>query len=139
MKKCTRCKETKPLSEFSIRNASSDGLDSACRVCRKAYGVEYYKKDGIKARKSRQSSIRYHENRARTIEMFDDKCLDCDQWFPPNLYDIHHLEPEEKEYDICDLMARKWTENTDRELAKCIMLCPNCHRARHPGGWNVAG
>lgn len=35
MKKCKACKSNKQLSEFSIRKANADGLQSLCRSCLK--------------------------------------------------------------------------------------------------------
>ena len=34
MKRCTRCKEEKPLSEFNKRSISHDEKDTLCRPCR---------------------------------------------------------------------------------------------------------
>lgn len=126
MKTCTKCKETKPLSEFHNDKRNPDGYHSWCKDC-------------IREKQRLYGRAKYRENRARVIKMFDDKCLDCDEQFPPNLYDIHHLEPSSKKYNIGFLMGKKWSTRMDIELAKCIMLCPTCHRARHPRGWNVAG
>lgn len=36
MKRCTKCGETKPLSEFSKQAANYDGLSYQCRTCVKA-------------------------------------------------------------------------------------------------------
>ena len=33
MKKCTKCKQEKPLSDFSIHRLSKDGLNHKCRAC----------------------------------------------------------------------------------------------------------
>jgi hypothetical protein len=46
--------------------------------------------------------------------------------------DFHHINPEEKSYDIKSLMGRKW-ETVRSEIDKCILLCSNCHREEH---WN---
>ena len=32
-KKCSKCKETKPISKFSKRTKSKDGLSCICRQC----------------------------------------------------------------------------------------------------------
>ena len=34
MKKCSRCKKTKQISEFQYRKEATDNLQSQCRVCR---------------------------------------------------------------------------------------------------------
>lgn len=36
MKKCTKCKEAKPLEEFHKRSASKDGRQSKCKTCNNA-------------------------------------------------------------------------------------------------------
>jgi len=44
MKRCSRCGETKAVSEFSQRSASSDGLHYYCRPCHKVLNRGAYKK-----------------------------------------------------------------------------------------------
>jgi len=36
-KRCTKCKQWKPISEFNKRGTSKDGLQSWCRECQRAY------------------------------------------------------------------------------------------------------
>lgn len=37
MKTCTKCKETKPVSEFTRDKSKKDGLRTTCKACHKAY------------------------------------------------------------------------------------------------------
>lgn len=37
MKRCYRCKEVKPVSEFNKNRSKKDGLQGECRVCKKVY------------------------------------------------------------------------------------------------------
>lgn len=48
--------------------------------------------------------------------------------------ELHHIDPEEKEISIGTIMARcrSWDFLYD-EIAKCILLCSNCHREVHAG------
>lgn len=73
------------------------------------------------------------ENKERAVQMFGDRCLDCDQQLPAGLYQFHHLEPALKEHQISELMTQKWSEKLSKELEKCIMVCPTCHLGRHHG------
>ncbi len=41
MKYCRRCSETKPFSEFNNSRSAHDGLDTYCRVCRRAILAEW--------------------------------------------------------------------------------------------------
>lgn len=42
-KKCSKCGETKPLSEFSPHKNKKDGIDSRCRKCVREYNIKYHK------------------------------------------------------------------------------------------------
>ena len=79
MKTCTKCGEEKPISDFSKRSASPDGLQYKCRPCAKAEDKELYDAqkndpetwDKIKERKrkwtdrNRDQSRAYHAKRQR--------------------------------------------------------------------------
>lgn len=39
-KRCPRCKETKPLSEFGKDRRNKDGLNLYCKACKKLYNAE---------------------------------------------------------------------------------------------------
>lgn len=48
--------------------------------------------------------------------------------------DMHHLDPIAKEYAVSRLVNGKATiELILEELAKCVVLCSNCHRKLHAG------
>jgi hypothetical protein len=45
--------------------------------------------------------------------------------------DFHHINPEEKEDSISNLISNKRFTKAYEELKKCIVLCANCHRIHH--------
>lgn len=49
--------------------------------------------------------------------------------------DFHHRDPNEKEYNICDLLQRSPTQRRieifKKEIDKCDILCKNCHFEIH--------
>lgn len=47
-KRCRRCKELKPITEFSGMSASADGLDYTCRECNRQIAIEYRQRKGRK-------------------------------------------------------------------------------------------
>lgn len=42
MKECSRCKQSKPFSEFHKHKDSKDGFKSVCKLCRKGEHTSYY-------------------------------------------------------------------------------------------------
>lgn len=66
------------------------------------------------------------------IEKFGGKCLDCSNKFPICVYEFHHLNPKDKDISPGQLFVMKKSKQ-ESELAKCVMLCANCHRIRHYG------
>jgi hypothetical protein len=48
--------------------------------------------------------------------------------------ELHHVNPDEKDFTFGYLMAscRNW-KIIYEEIAKCILLCSNCHREIHAG------
>ena len=67
------------------------------------------------------------------IEHFDGVCLGCRKRYPAPLFEFHHWDSREKEFEIATGgMGRSWQAIVD-ELVKCVMLCANCHVEVHTG------
>lgn len=60
----------------------------------------------------------------------DGPCMDCGGRFPPIAMDLHHVG-EDKLFSPALLTNRGW-KVLKAEVEKCILLCANCHRVRHP-------
>lgn len=46
--------------------------------------------------------------------------------------DFHHRNPDEKEYDIAQMIRNHRTQEAIvQEMQKCVILCANCHREFH--------
>lgn len=46
--------------------------------------------------------------------------------------DFHHRDPTEKDISVGDAASRGWSkERVLAEMAKCDVLCANCHRKHH--------
>ena len=46
--------------------------------------------------------------------------------------ELHHINPEEKDFTIGEILNKDWTL-INTEIKKCILLCANCHREYHEG------
>lgn len=46
------------------------------------------------------------------------------------VFEFHHIDDSKKEYTPAKIFMLSRAK-IDKELAKCIMLCANCHRIHH--------
>jgi hypothetical protein len=52
---------------------------------------------------------------------------------------FHHVNRQEKEFNVSEMAHVGYSIATiQREIAKCIVLCFNCHRIRHAEEWMAA-
>lgn len=69
-------------------------------------------------------------NKEKAIAHMGGRCAHCDGVFHSSAFDFHHTDPSKKDVDPGALLA--YTEDKlYAELAKCILLCANCHRIHH--------
>lgn len=57
-------------------------------------------------------------------------CADCGKEYPPCVMEFHHLDPKLKSFGLGQGRFRHSREDILEEIAKCILLCANCHRLR---------
>lgn len=71
--------------------------------------------------------------KARAVEYMGGRCSGCERGGLQAIFEFHHRDPTDKEFGITqDGIPRRW-EKVVAELAKCVMLCANCHREVHAG------
>lgn len=59
------------------------------------------------------------------------KCQCCGYNKCTEALEFHHIDPEQKDFGIAAKgYTRAWGKNK-QELAKCILVCSNCHREIH--------
>jgi hypothetical protein len=112
---CTSCNKEKLADEFYNQKGRKNG-SSHCRECFNKYCIE-----------------RWIQKKIKAIEYKGCTCVDCGLSYPQTPYqvfDFHHLNPKDKEFDWTKLRLRSW-DSISKELDKCDLLCANCHRIRH--------
>lgn len=62
-------------------------------------------------------------------EVKDNPCTDCGNRFPPCVMDFDHLDPKQKKFGIAS-GSTYTVERLKEEIAKCELVCANCHRIR---------
>ncbi|MHC4527686.1 MAG: hypothetical protein ACYS29_07410, partial [Planctomycetota bacterium] len=77
MKRCTKCKKSKPETEFDKRPRYRDGLSYWCTQCRRAYDRAAYRE----ATKGRSRKYRSFAQRHRVVAGLRQKqCASCNRW-----------------------------------------------------------
>jgi hypothetical protein len=57
-------------------------------------------------------------------------CADCRGRFPPCAMDFDHRDGTDKRYTVTRMVGRAGTQRILAEVAKCDIVCANCHRRR---------
>lgn len=131
MKKCSKCKVEKPFSEYNKKSRNANGLQAWCRECGRAAGRAQYHKNPTKqkaATKQRKLANK-RLNRAFLLKYkTENPCFDCGAFYPSYVLDFDHIFGN-KILDISRAVTYKH-ETMLREIAKCQLVCSNCHRKR---------
>jgi len=59
------------------------------------------------------------------------KCVLCGFDKHPEALDFHHKNPADKKFEVGRGITRKTLKQVQEEIAKCEVVCANCHRALH--------
>lgn len=84
-------------------------------------------------RRNRLNRIQRLLAKEEAIERMGGRCTICKGVFHSSCYDFHHTDPSQKDVEPGSLV-RGSREVLYKELAKCILLCANCHRKLH---WEI--
>ena len=111
-RKCTSC-QVEMLATKDNFYTKGKRLQAQCKSCFNKYCVQ-----------------RWRKRKQDTVERMGGACHDCGGEFHPAVFDFHHLVPSEKEFSWTKMRLVSEAK-LNQELAKCVMLCANCHRLRH--------
>jgi hypothetical protein len=123
---CGKCRRRKRIEEFHRRGR---GRQTWCKACRRIYDVHYHK---------RTRPVRLAQKRkqhARHIAWFrglkaGKPCADCGGVFHPAAMSWDHLPGSGKTNDVSSLVGRHNRAAVLAEIAKCELVCANCHAVR---------
>ena len=109
---CKDCKEEKEVKDFYKRSDRSKHYP----YCKKCF--------------NKRNAQKLRNKKAQIVKEMGGKCQDCGLIEDPRIYDLHHLDPNTKDYKIGQITT--WSiERIRKEMKKCVLLCANCHRKRH--------
>jgi hypothetical protein len=127
---CGRCRCSLPIASFAWRRKARGQRDNYCRPCRAVYKQEHYvaHRQRYIAKAGRRKQTIALERAAYLVEFFSGHpCVDCGE-ADPLVLEFDHLGA--KNFNIAKgLRDRQWQAVLD-EIAKCDVVCANCHRRR---------
>lgn len=117
VKTCWDCKASLPVTNFYRNPNTRDGFLRQCKACgRKRWAT------GI-AERAKRDRLYF-----QTIKV-ERGCADCGYKVHPVALDFDHLPGTTKRYALHN-MAGMRRSAIDAEIAKCEVVCANCHRIR---------
>lgn len=134
-KTCSKCGLVKSVSDFYQRKSGKrvGEFYEKCAECMKSRGRQYYHRNHARqlalALKRRR---RAYKEKRHFINLSKNKpCVDCGVRYPQYVMDFDHNDSKDKINDVAYMVARNWSlEKIKKEVAKCEVVCANCHRMR---------
>lgn len=116
MKTCTKCNQLLPISVFDYKSGNKKGLQNICKPCKHAPLKEH------------RQHMRRLVNRWKVMK----GCSVCGFNGLHFQLDLDHIDPDTK-HNSGNYRAYEPSWSKDKiktELAKCVILCANCHRLK---------
>jgi len=139
---CTKCLVQKDLSNFDPRPNRPSKYDSHCKECKYKVKIQWEKdnKDHVSKRRTKlrkekpniyiAMDQRRHDKRRDFINKLKDvPCMDCNGRFLSFVMHFDHRDPKTKIESISRMHSCS-LEMIKNEIAKCDIVCANCHAVR---------
>ncbi len=126
-KVCCVCKLEKDISWFAKKGKGKFSYE--CKICHRKYHKAFYEKNKTTERaritKNKQLRIdKYNRLKATLV------CKHCGE-ITSECLQFHHTNPSAKEATISNAIRNRGWKFIESEMAKCIVLCANCHIKEH--------
>lgn len=132
MKWCPGCQQQKQEIAFARNRTRRDGLQTYCRVCKKATDSRWYQRNQrlhcVKVKQSRDTlADQAVENLIAYFRIHP--CVDCGE-SDPVVLEFDHVRGE-KSFTIAVAITHGYSWTTLlKEIEKCEVRCANCHRRK---------
>lgn len=125
------------MSEFSRNPSRRDGVNPICKPCRRVYDHERYER--IQGRAIEYRPLRSEWGRKAWLRSLKSgiPCADCGRVYPTPVMQWDHKPGFEKLGEISVDFWGKSRDDVLAEIAKCDLVCTNCHTMRtfERSGW----
>lgn len=123
---CAVCYKRKPETDFCWRFKSKGIRQGKCKECHKEYLRGHYQRN--KAMYLDAAKRTSEKMMAFLREQKDRPCTDCGVKYPHYVMDFDHLG--DKSFTLGGSGRRYGIGKLKAEIAKCEVVCSNCHRER---------
>jgi len=104
--------------------AYKDPYDERAREARRRH-YQKNKQQYFDRRNQQRNDMREYINTLKSVP-----CMDCKVSYPAFVMDFDHRDPKEKVAEIGVMIQRGSWSKLKLEIAKCDIVCANCHRIR---------
>lgn len=128
VKYCSKCNSNKDYNEFYKRGK---GLQPYCISCQNKQSKNYYRVNYTTRRQQldQRNEKNYNENRILIDDLKKNPCTDCKIQYDHWIMTWDHLDSSTKEYNVSQMLYHS-KETILKEIAKCELVCANCHSNR---------
>lgn len=150
-RKCRKCGLEAHIEEelelFAKDKQAKYGRTTLCKECARENTTKWYNENkercieknkewhnNNKERQRQNQQERIKRNREALKEYIGGtfKCEYCGFEHPTSApFDFHHINPDEKENSVGNLVQGSSLERLFKEVDKCVFLCKNCHALEH--------
>lgn len=114
-KTCPKCDIKKPIDQDNFYIKKNGKFHHWCRNCNDKISLE-----------------KQTERKQMCVDYKGGKCIKCGYNKYIGSLDFHHVNPNEKKFNISNLRTYSF-DVLKSELDKCVLLCRNCHGELHGG------
>jgi len=141
MRRCSRCKEIKPLTEFNFKYKKRGIRQYHCRTCTRFLIQTHYrnhKEYYLKKARKRNLITRQQIHKYIWAYLSNHACVDCGEK-DPMVLEFDHIS--QKNDSISNMVKYDSLERVKAEILLCEVRCANCHRriTAKRRSWNKQG
>lgn len=126
---CTKCCLQKPIEEFGWKKRLIGKRHAVCKECTAKRSNDWYQDNKDRQKENVRRNNQYYREQARQYVfqyLLEHPCSSCGE-SDPRVLEFHH--EGNKESEVSRLMGRGASlDALKAEMAKCTVLCANCHR-----------
>lgn len=133
MRLCTRCPHEGPDTDFSVKIRSKRNNTGICKPCKARYNANWYSANKATHVSNVRRNLTTYKRLARELirAAKDVPCADCKKKYPFYVLQFDHLDPSAKRQAVGRMVQSGVSVATlQAEIAKCEVVCANCHAER---------